>query len=87
VDSITSFPYTSQVYVARGQESYEKAGTGYTVTSTPGYAILSIHSKNGTGTGASYNYSYIFVDQRPSMWQAAKTADGKILNDQYLVNA
>jgi protein-export membrane protein SecD len=87
VESITTFPYTSQVYVARGQENYEKAGTGYTVTSTPGYAILSIDSKNGTGTGATYAYSYLFVDQRPSMWQAAKTADGKILNDQYLVNA
>jgi preprotein translocase subunit SecD len=87
VESITTFPYTSQVYVARGQENYEKAGTGYTVTSTPGYAILSLESKNGTGTGATYAYSYLFVDQRPSMWQAAKTLDGKILNDQYLINA
>jgi protein-export membrane protein SecD len=88
VESITTFPYTSQVYVARGQESYDKNGSGEIIPITsPGYAILQIQSKNGTGTGATYAYSYLFVDQRPSMWQAAKTADGKVLNDQYLVNA
>lgn len=48
---------------------------------------MQLLSKTGVGTGSIYNYSFIFVDQRPSLWQAAKTADGKILNDKYLVNS
>lgn len=48
---------------------------------------MNILSKNGNGTGAIYDYAFIFVDQRPSLWQAAKTADGKVLGDKYLVNA
>jgi preprotein translocase subunit SecD len=48
---------------------------------------MNILAKNGKGTGAIYDYSFIFVDQRPSQWQAAKTADGKVLNDKYLVNS
>lgn len=48
---------------------------------------MNILSKNGNGTGATYDYSFIFVDQRPSQWQAAKTADGRVLNDKYLVNS
>lgn len=88
IDSITTFPYTTPVFVARGEESYVKDASGQIVaTSNPGYAIVEILSKSGTGTGTIYSYSYIFVDQRPSLWQPAKTADGKILNDKYLVNA
>ena len=45
-----------------------------------------------TGTGDSikqkeYTYSLIYIDERPSLWSAAKTSDGKILNDKYLVRA
>ena len=88
VDTVTVFPYITPVFVARGEESYTKDASGEIVaTSNPGYAIVELTGKNGTGTGATYNYSYVFVDQRPSMWQAAKTNDGKVLNDKYLVNA
>lgn len=88
VESITTFPYITPVFVAQGEQSYTKDASGQIVAaSNPGYAIVEILSKEGTGTGASYDYSYIFVDQRPSPWQAAKTIDGKVLNDKYLVNA
>ncbi len=88
IEAITTFPYVTPVFVARGEESYTKNASGEIVpTSNPGYAIVELLSKNGTGTGAVYSYSSLFVDQRPSMWQAAKTTDGKVLNDKYLVNA
>ncbi len=88
VDVLTVFPHRTGVYVAQGDQSYTKDASGQILaTSNPGYAIMQIDTKNGTGTGAIYTYSYIFVDQRPSLWQAAKTADGKVLGDQYLVNA
>ncbi len=88
VEAVTTFPYVTPVFVARGEESFTKNASGEIVpTSNPGYAIVELLSKNGTGTGAVYTYSSLFVDQRPSMWQAAKTADGKVLNDKYLVNA
>ena len=45
---------------------------------------MDIESKISTG---SYMYSYIFIDERPSLWMPAKTANGKILNDQYLDRA
>ncbi len=88
VDALTVFPHRTGVYIAQGDQSYTKDASGQILaTSNPGYAIMQIDAKNGTGTGAIYTYSYIFVDQRPSLWQAAKTADGKVLGDQYLVNA
>lgn len=52
-----------------------------------------------TGTGASavkkkekyteivYDYEAVFVSQKPSEWMAAKTADGKVLDEQYLSKA
>ena len=88
VDSITTFPYITPVFVAQGKQSYIKDASGEIVpTSNPGYAIVELQSKNGTGTGTTYTYSFIFIDQRPSLWQAAKTADGKVLNDKYLINS
>ncbi|MDD5376904.1 MAG: protein translocase subunit SecD [Candidatus Gracilibacteria bacterium] len=52
-----------------------------------------------TGTGASavtkkekytekiYDYEGVFVSQKPSEWTPAKTADGKVLDEQYLTKA
>lgn len=86
LESITTFPHLTPVYITRGEQSYNASGQ-----IVPGedtwYAIMNILSKNGNGTGATYDYSFIFVDQRPSQWQAAKTADGRVLNDKYLVNS
>lgn len=86
MESVATFPYTTSVYVTRGEQSYNASGEIVTAQDT-GYAITQIESKIGSGTGATYAYSFIYVDQRPSLWQAAKTADGKILNDKYLVNS
>ncbi|MBC7503889.1 protein translocase subunit SecD [Candidatus Gracilibacteria bacterium] len=88
IEAITTFPYVTPVFVAQGEQSYTKNASGEIVaTSNPGYAIVELQSKNAVGTGATYNYSFIFIDQRPSPWQAAKTADGKVLNDKYLINS
>jgi preprotein translocase subunit SecD len=85
-DSITVFPYTTPVFLAPGQQSFTKNSSGEVVaTNNPGYAIVQLEAK--IGTGATFVYSYIFVDVRPSAWQAAKTADGRVLNDKYLVSA
>lgn len=87
-DTITTFPYITPVFLARGEQSFAQNASGeITPTSNPGYAIVEVRSKVGSGTGAIFDYSFIFVDVRPSPWQAAKTADGKVLNDKYLVNA
>ena len=74
------------MYVARGEASYNASGQ-IVPGADIGYAIMQILSRTGVGTGSIYEYSYILVDQRPSLWQPAKTADGKILNDKYLVNS
>lgn len=86
IDTITTFPYVTPVYATRGEQSYNASGQIVTAQDT-WYAIMQIQSKIGTGTGATFVYSFIYIDQRPSLWQAAKTADGKVLNDKYLVNS
>lgn len=52
-----------------------------------------------TGTGAAakketksvdtpvYTYDLLFVSEQPSLWTPAKTADGKVLDEQYLTRA
>ena len=87
-DAIATFPHTTGVFLAQGEQSFVQNASGQVVPiNNPGYAIVRLDSKTGVGTGATFQYSYIFVDVRPSVWQAAKTADGKVLNDKYLVNA
>lgn len=85
VETITKFPHRTGVVSTQGNVSYtlDKDGNA-TLLGNPGYAIVDITAKEGTG---SYAYSYIFVDERPSVWTPAKTADGKVLNDAYLVSA
>ncbi len=85
-ENIKVFPYITPVFLAQGQQSFTKNASGEVIpTNNPGYAIVQLEAK--IGTGATFVYSYIFVDVRPSAWQAAKTADGRILNDKYLVSA
>ena len=33
------------------------------------------------------SYDIIYISEQPRIWQAAKTADGRVLNDKNLVNA
>ena len=99
VDAITTFPYTSNVYYVAGEESItaDENGNPVTTKGPGGYVITRIESMTekdvpAVGTGAAtkekeYTYAVIYVDERPSEWTAAKTADGKTLNDQYLQTA
>lgn len=84
VDAITIFPYRSGIESTQGNVSYTLDAEGNALLEgNPGYAIVDITAKEWTG----YVYSYIFIDERPSLWTPAKTADGRILNDSYLVSA
>lgn len=99
VDAITKFPYTSPVTYIPGEETISADAEGKPVTTkgVGGYSIVYLESMNEVevppvGTGAAtkkkeYVYSLIYIDERPSFWTAAKTADGKILNDKYLTRA
>ena len=85
IEKITSFPYRTKVVRTFGNPEYTIAENGDPIIKTnTGYAIVDIATKTGTG---NYAYSYIFIDERASAWTAAKTADGKILNDKYLTSA
>jgi protein-export membrane protein SecD len=85
-DKIAQFPYTTGVVETSGMGEYTIGADGKPVVKTnSGYAIVRLNAKAGTGN--IYQYSYMFFDQKPSEWKAAKTADGKILNDKYLLSA
>lgn len=59
-------------------------GTGSEVKTQTGYVALKLNKDLGDG---NYDYTYVRVDKEPGLWKPAKTADGKILNDQYLTSA
>jgi protein-export membrane protein SecD len=98
-DAITKFPYTSPVTYIPGEETMSADEKWNPVTKRwlGGYSVVSLESVKeveipGVGTGAAtkqkeYAYSLIYVDERPSLWTAAKTVDGKVLNDKYLTRA
>ena len=97
--AVTKFPYVSPVTYIPGEEtiSIDAAGKPVTTKGLGGYSVVSLESMKeveipavGTGTATKqkeYVYSLIYVDERPSLWTAAKTADGKILNDKFLTRA
>ncbi len=99
VDAISTFPHTSPITYIPWEETLglDANGSGTTLRWPGGYAIVELQSMQeieipNTGTGTpikqkEYSYSLIYVDERPSLWSAAKTTDGKILNDKYLVRA
>jgi protein-export membrane protein SecD len=91
LSTATTFPLTSKVLTLSGGDLVYTNASGMEeiVPNQSGYAIVRVDSRDtttGTGT-ANYQYSYIFFDEKPSTWKAAETADGKILNDKYLVSA
>ncbi len=98
-ENITTFPYTTEVVQTRGQGSMKLGADGKTPELVPGnggYAIVRLTSiipketltlSGTTTTKNEYAYTLLFVDERPSLWTPAATADGKILNDKYLLQA
>ena len=72
---------------------------GYSILSIKSITSVEKEREVKTGTGASevtkkekytekvYDYEGVFVSQKPSEWMAAKTADGKVLDEQYLTKA
>ncbi len=86
VSEVQSFPYRTQVVRTIANPTIYQNEKGETVEwGNPGFAIVELLNK--IWTGSVYSYSYIFVDERPSEWTAAKTTDGKMLNDKYLQTA
>lgn len=72
---------------------------GYTIVRIKSITKAEKEREVTTGTGADavkkmekytevvYDYEAVFVSQKPSEWMAAKTADGKVLDEQYLTKA
>lgn len=59
-------------------------GTGSETIKTTKYVALRLDAKTGEN---QYEYSYVLVDKEPGIWMPAKTADGKVLDDNYLIGA
>lgn len=87
-DKVTTFPHQTGVVKTQGNATMTMGADGQPkLETTPGYAIVNLESMTASGTQKSYVYSYIWIDERPSTWTPAKTADGKTLNDKYLTRA
>jgi len=85
LEAITDFPYISPVVTVQTNPTYTVDGSGQALIHTnTGYSVVVLDHPTGSG---QYEYSYITVDATPSGWMPAKTADGRILNDRYLLNA
>lgn len=89
-----ALPYTSSVLYVPGDQTI--GGSGETITAPGGYALVnitnrydmpSIDASGATTQTKGYDYSVLYIAEQPSLWTPAKTADGKILNDKYLVRA
>lgn len=89
-EKITQFPHKSGVVKTLTNERYGSGADGaLTKIGDPGYAIVELYGITSASGAAEKEYSYglIFVDERPSTWTPAKTADGRVLNDKYLNRA
>lgn len=92
MDTVT-IPYISPVMYIQGQETIGASGStrdpgGYAIVSLERrYDVPSVNASGVTVNTKEYDYSVIYVDERPSLWTPAKTADGKVLGDKYLTRA
>jgi preprotein translocase subunit SecD len=99
IDTITKFPHTSAVTYIPGEETLSADASGSAVTTRwpGGYSVVYIDAMREVETpvlgtwsatkAKEYTYSLIYVDERPSLWTAAKTSDSKVLNDKNLTRA
>jgi len=85
IENISEFPYRTGIVTTQWNVSLGVDDEWNPVLSwNPGYSIVELSSK---GEDNTYEYAFVFVDERPSLWMSAKTADGRILDDRYLVSA
>ena len=54
---------------------------------TKGFSVVHVSKVSGTGTGKVLEYQGVFVDEKPSQWTLAKTANGTALDERYLTRA
>ena len=99
IEGVTQFPYMSRVHYVPGEETIgaDAAGKPLTTRGPWGYAITYLARMReievpAIGTGSStkikeYDYSMLYIDERASQWTPAKTTDGKVLWDKYLIRA
>ena len=82
-----------KVYVIANIIASEKVTKERTVTNTASGATASGTASGATSTKKEsyqtqeFTYQAIVVNQKPSEWMPAKTADGKTLDEKYLVRA
>ncbi len=92
MDTVT-LPYISPVMYVQWQETIGASGStrdpgGYAIVSLERrYDVPSLDASGATVNNKEYDYSVIYIDERPSLWTPAKTADGKVLGDKYLTRA
>ena len=93
VDTLT-LPYLSSVLYLTGEQTINgsgivETGLGYfaILNLTNRYDIPSTDASGVTTMQKGYDYEVLYISERPSLWQAAKTADGKVLNDKNLTSA
>lgn len=58
-----------------------------TIAGSKGYSVVRVTNVSGTGTGKVFEYQGIFVDEKPSEWALARTANGTALDERYLMKA
>lgn len=85
----TSTNFVSNVFVA-AQDSYSYKDGQLVTSQEPGFSVVHFTTDTGahlSATGTVWNYEVLFVSAKPSTWTPAKAADGKVLDERYLVQA
>lgn len=89
-----ALPYISPIVYVMGEQTIN--GSGNVVAGPGNFAILnlkkrfdipSLDASGATVNELGFDYDIIYISEQPSIWQAAKTLDGKVLNDKNLVKA
>lgn len=82
--TIENFPKIFDVEMVETSREIIGLETARETITAQTYVALRIDEKLGDD---QYRYSYVLVDREPGAWMPAKTADGRILNDEYLSSA
>ena len=81
-DGSVSAPFASS------QDSFTYQDDQVVPVKEPGFSVVRLTAASGaSASGATYAYEGVFVSAKPSKWTASKSADGKALDERYLVRA